>query len=113
MISSTNQYIFIVHQRQRAVQCRSSPASSAGGALRSNGSGWRRIGSKDEEATLSPLPSSTTDDEESQSLRQSSGTTGGDRGYLRAAATGGAGGLTGRGPLKDSTVLLMPLEVGL
>ncbi|KAL5125874.1 hypothetical protein HKD37_02G006009 [Glycine soja] len=66
-------------------------------------------------------PSSTTEEEESQSLWQSSGTRGGVRGYLRVAVKNGVAVVVvvvvvvvgGRGPLKDSTVLLMPLEVGL
>lgn len=55
------------------------------------------------------VQSSTTEDDESQSLWQSSGSTGGDRGcrLVGAGAT-----LAGLGPLKESTVLLMPLQVG-
>lgn len=91
----------------------SAEASSNGGALRSKGRGGRN----DEETMLSS-PSSTTDEEESQSLWQSSGTRGGVRGYLRVVVKNGvmevaAAAAGGRGPLKDSTVLLIPLEVGL
>jgi hypothetical protein len=67
---------------------------------------------KDEEA-ISPSPSSTTDDEESQSLRQSSVKIGDGRIGLRDEDRGETSVGGGRGPLKDSTVLLIPLVVGL
>ncbi len=83
--------------------------------MRSNG---RMLLRNDEVSTQSlSLLSSTTEDEESQSLWQSSGTTGGGLGSrFRVARPGAAccvcccGAL---GPLNDSTVLLMLLEVGL
>lgn len=101
-----------IHQRQRAVQWRSSTsASMGGGKLRSKGKAGFR---KDEEA-MSQYPSSTTDEEESQSLWQSSGTIGGERG-CRLEDEGTvvvAAVVWGLGPLKDSTVELKLLEVGL
>ncbi|KAM7504220.1 hypothetical protein LguiB_003124 [Lonicera macranthoides] len=51
-----------------------------------------------------------TEDDESQSLRQSSG---GVRGSLRDGTGGKTAGGACRGPLKDSTVLLILLDVGL
>lgn len=103
------------HQRHKAVHWRSSSplksTSSNGGKLRSNGNN----DFLHEDSAISPS-SSITEDEESQSLWQSSGTTGGVRGYLREPSVRFAdlcGGWGGRGPLNDSTVLLILLVVGL
>ena len=97
------------HQRRKAVLWRSpmmSSSSSDGITLRSKGRGFRT----EVAAAMSPL--SITEDDESQSLWQSSGRSGGLRGCRRNVAGGRFAG-AGRGPLKDSTVLLMPLDVGL
>jgi hypothetical protein len=73
--------------------------------LRSKGKSFRN----EFDDAISPSPSSTTVDDESQSLRQSSGDTGGVLGCRRGGATAGGG----FGPLNDSTVLDKLLEVGL
>ena len=90
------------------MQYKSSATSNGGGRFRSKSKGLRN---KDE--AMSPSQSSTTEDDESQSLRQSSGDTGGVRGRLREEDGGATAGRGGRGPLNDSTVLLKLLEVGL
>ena len=90
------------------MQNKSSASSNGGGRFRSKSKALHN----DDEA-MSQSPSSTTEDDESQSLRQSSGDTGGVRG-LRLEEDGGAtAGRGGLGPLNDSTVLLKLLEVGL
>lgn len=99
------------HQRLRATAWKSS--SAGGRRLRSKGSG---CGHAD---AMSPLSSSTTEDEDPQSLWQSSSPTrtrwgGGLDCLLRCDARTwvGAAAAVIRGPLKDSTVLLRLLHVG-